>query len=65
MRKWIFLFIAVAMLINLAIVGMGCSKKPEPPKQETPKVETPAPAPAAPAGTAPAPAPAAPEATKK
>jgi hypothetical protein len=64
MKKWIFLFVAMVMVANLAIVGMGCSKKEEPKPQ--PKAEKPAAAPAAaPAGTAPAPAPAAPEATKK
>ena len=66
MKKWIFLFVAMLMVINLAFVGIGCKGKEAPkpaPKAEKP-AEAPAPAPAAPAGTA-APAPAAPEATKK
>ena len=64
MRKWIFLLVAMAMVVNLAFLGIGCKGK-EAPKPE-PKAEKPAeaPAPAAPAAT-PAPAPAAPEATKK
>ena len=69
MKKWVYLFIAMVMVANLAIVGMGCKGKEAPkpePKAEKPAEAKPAeaPAPAAPAGT-PAPAPAAPEATKK
>lgn len=65
MRKWVYLFIAMVMLVNLAIMGIGCSKKETPPPE--PKTEKPAetPAPAAPAGTVPSPAPAAPGATQK
>ncbi len=27
MRKWVFLFVAMVMVINLAIVGIGCKGK--------------------------------------
>ena len=43
MKKWVFLFIALAMVINLAFVGIGCKAK-EAPKPET-KAEKPAEAP--------------------
>ncbi len=65
MRKWIMLLLALVMVVNLAILAVGCGgekKAPEkaPAKEEVKPPETPAPA--APAAT---PAPAAPEATKK
>jgi len=62
MKKWIFLLLALVMVINVAVMGIGCSKKPEAPpaKEEAKPAE--APAPAAPAET---PAPAAPAATGK
>jgi len=62
MKKWIFLLLALVMVINVAVMGIGCSKKPEAPpaKEEVKPAE--APAPAAPAAP---PAPAAPETPKK
>ncbi len=63
MKKWLFLLIALVLLVNLAVVGVGCKAKEEPkptPKEEVKPPETPAPP--APAAT---PAPGAPEATKK
>jgi hypothetical protein len=65
MRKWIMLLLALVMVVNLAVLAVGCggekkAEKPAPAKQEPKPAE--APAPAAPAAT---PAPAAPEATKK
>ena len=62
MKKWIFLLLALVMVINVAMMGVGCSKAPEPPpaKEEAKPAE--APAPAAPEAT---PAPAAPAATGK
>jgi hypothetical protein len=63
MKKWIFLLLAMVLVINLVSFGIGCkSKAPEKPavKEEAKPAE--APAPAAPAAT---PAPAAPAATKK
>jgi hypothetical protein len=63
MKKWILLFLAMVLVINLVSMGIGCSSKPqEKPKEAAKPAE--APAPPAPAAT-PAPAPAAPEATKK
>jgi len=64
MRKWIMLLLALVMVVNLAVLAVGCGgeKKAEKPAvKEEPKPAE-APAPAAPAAT---PAPAAPEATKK
>jgi hypothetical protein len=63
MKKWIFLLLALALVINFVAMGVGCkAKAPETPpaKEEAKPAE--APAPAAPEAT---PAPAAPEATKK
>jgi hypothetical protein len=63
MKKWIFLLLAMVLVVNLAFVGIGCkAKAPEKPavKEEAKPAE--APAPPAPAAT---PAPAAPEATPK
>ncbi|MEI9477141.1 MAG: hypothetical protein WCO26_11255 [Deltaproteobacteria bacterium] len=63
MKKWILLFLAMVLLINVVSMGIGCkAKAPEKPKEEVKPAE--ALAPPAPAAT-PAPAPAAPEATKK
>ncbi len=65
MKKWIFLLLALVLVVNFAFMAVGCkSKAPEKPavKEEAKPPE--APAPAAPAGTA-APAPAAPAATGK
>jgi hypothetical protein len=67
MRKWIMLLLALVMVVNLAVLAVGCGgeKKAEKPAPEKAKEEAKpaeAPAPAAPAAT---PAPAAPEATKK
>ena len=66
MRKWIFLMLALVLVINFAVMGIGCkSKAPEKPavKEEAKPAE--APAPPAPAAT-PAPAPEKPaEAPKK
>jgi hypothetical protein len=63
MRRWIFLLLAMLLVINLISMGVGCqSKAPEQPKEEVKPAE--APAPAAPEAT-PAPAPAAPEAAPK
>jgi hypothetical protein len=63
MKKWIFLLLAMVLVINIVSMGIGCKPKaPEKPavKEEAKPAE--APAPAAPAAT---PAPAAPAATKK
>ena len=63
MKKWIFLLLALVLVINFAVMGVGCkAKAPETPpaKEEAKPAE--APAPPAPEAT---PAPAAPEATKK
>jgi hypothetical protein len=51
MKKWIFLLLALVMVINLAVMGIGCkSKAPEQPAVEQKPAEAPAPAaPAAPA----------------
>ncbi len=53
MKKWIFLLLALVMVINLASMGIGCkAKAPEQPavKEEPKPAEAPAPAaPAAPA----------------
>jgi hypothetical protein len=57
MKKWVLLLLALALLVNLAAMGMACKPKaPEKPaaKEEVKPAE--APAPAAPAAT-PAPAP--------
>ena len=54
MKKWIFLFLAMVLVINIAAMGIGCSKK-EPPKPAA-KEEMKPPEPAAPAAPA-APAP--------
>ena len=66
MRKWILLMLALVLVINFAVMGIGCkSKAPEKPaaKEEAKPAE--APAPPAPAAT-PAPAPEKPaEAPKK
>ena len=67
MKKWIFLLLALVLVINLASMAIGCkpkeAEKPKPPaaKEEAKPPETPAPP--APAAT-PAPAPP-PEAPKK
>lgn len=63
MKKWIFLLLAMALVINLVSMGIGCKAK-EAPKPEAKEEAKPAEAPAAPAAT-PAPAPAAPEVTPK
>lgn len=66
MKKWIFLLLAVVMVVNFAFMAVGCkSKAPEKPavKEEAKPPE--APAPPAPAGTAAPAAPAAPAATGK
>jgi hypothetical protein len=50
MRKWILLLLALVMVINLTVMGIGCkSKEPEKPaiKEETKPPEAPAPAPPA------------------
>ena len=63
MKKWIFLLLALALVVNFVAMGVGCkAKAPEKPavKEEAKPPEAPAPAP--PEAT---PAPAAPEATKK
>jgi hypothetical protein len=61
MKKWIFLLLALVLVINLAAMGTACKPKaPEKPAAEMKPAE--APAPAAPAAT---PAPPAPEATPK
>jgi hypothetical protein len=57
MKKWILLLLALVLVINFAVMGMGCKPKaPEKPaaKEEVKPAE--APAPPAPAAT-PAPAP--------
>lgn len=69
MRKWIFLFVAMVLVINLAVIGIGCKAKeaPKPAAKEEakPAEAKPAEAPAPPAAP-PAPAPAPPaEAPKK
>ena len=59
MKKWVFLFLALVLVINLASMGIGCKPKaPEKPavKEEAKPAE--APAPPAPAATPAAPAPA-------
>ena len=64
MKKWIFLFLAMVLVFNLALMGIGCkAKAPEQPvvKEEAKPAE--APAPAAPAPEKPAEKPA--EAPKK
>jgi hypothetical protein len=61
MKKWIFLLLALVLVINLAAMGMACKPKaPEKPavKEEVKPAE--APAPPAPAATPAPPAPAAP-----
>ena len=63
MKKWILLLLALVLVINVAMMGVGCKAKPPaapPAKEEAKPAETPAPA--APAAT---PAPAAPAATGK
>ena len=66
MKKWIMLFLAVVLVINVMAFGLGCKAKEAPkPKEEAKPAEAKpaeAPAPAAPAAT---PAPAAPAATTK
>jgi hypothetical protein len=64
MKKWILLFLALVLVINVVSMGVGCkAKEPEKPKEEVKPPE--APAPPAPAVT-PAPAPTVPpEAPKK
>jgi hypothetical protein len=61
MKKWIFLFLAMVLVINIAAMGIGCKQKaPEKPKatEEAKPPEAPAPpAPAAPAPEKPAEAP--------
>ncbi len=64
MKKWIFLLLALVMVINLATMVIGCKAKEKPPEKPATEAKPPeAPAPPAPAAT-PAPAPA-PEAPKK
>jgi len=51
MKKWIFLVLALVLMINLTAMGIGCkAKEPEKPavKEEQNPPETPAPAPPAP-----------------
>jgi hypothetical protein len=63
MKKWIYLLLAMVLVINLGFIGAGCkakeeTKPPEAPAPAAPAPEaTPAPAAPAPEGT---PAPAAP-----
>ena len=51
MKKWIFLFLAMVLVINIASMGIGCKAKEAPKpaaKEEVKPAETPAPpAPAA------------------
>ncbi len=66
MKKWIFLFLTLALVINLASMTIGCkAKAPEKPavKEEAKPAEAPAPAAPAPAPEKPAEKPA--EAPKK
>jgi len=58
MKKWIFLLLALVMVINLAAMGVGCkSKAPEQPAVKTEEQKpAEAPAPAAPAAPAEKPA---------
>jgi hypothetical protein len=52
MKKWIFLFLALTLVINIAAMGIGCKGKeaPKPAAKEEAKPAE-APAPAAPAAT--------------
>jgi hypothetical protein len=46
MKKWIFLFLALVLLINIAAMNIGCKPKEEPKpavKEEAKTPETPAP----------------------
>ena len=67
MRKWVYLLLAVALVVNVIAMGIGCkAKAPEKPavKEEAKPAE--APAPPAPAATPAEPAPEKPaEAPKK
>ena len=60
MKKWILLLLALVLVINFAVMGMGCKRKaPEKPaaKEEVKPAEAPAPPAATPAPAAPAEAP--------
>jgi hypothetical protein len=64
MKKWIFLFLAMVLVINLASMAVGCKPKaPEKPAMKEEAKPAEAPAPPAPAATPAPPAPA--EAPKK
>ncbi|MCX8118283.1 MAG: hypothetical protein N3G78_10160 [Desulfobacterota bacterium] len=57
MRKWVLLFFAMVLVVNLAAMGIGCkAKAPEKPavKEEAKPAEAPAPAPEKPAEAPPA-----------
>jgi hypothetical protein len=59
-KKWILLLLALVLVINFAVMGMGCKPKaPEKPaaKEEVKPAEAPAPPAATPAPAAPAEAP--------
>jgi hypothetical protein len=54
MKKWIFLFLAMVLVINIAAMGIGCkAKPPEAPKAKEEVKPPEAPAPPAPAAPAP------------
>jgi hypothetical protein len=63
MKKWILLFLAMVLVINIAAMGIGCKAKEAPKPAAKEEAKPPEAAPPAPATTA-APAPA-PEAPKK
>lgn len=54
MKKWIFLFLAMVLVINVAAMGIGCQKK-EPPKPAATEEVKPPEAPAPPEPAAPVP----------
>ncbi len=65
MKKWILLFLAMVLMINVVSMGIGCkAKTPEQPKEQPKPAETPAP-PAPAVTTAPETAPPAPAGTTK
>ncbi len=53
MKKWVFLFFAVALIVQMAAFGIGCKSKPpeQPAVKEEAKPPAEAPAPPAPAAT--------------
>jgi hypothetical protein len=53
MKKWIFLFLAMVLVINVAAMGIGCKAKPPEQPAAKEEVKPPEPAPAAPAAPAP------------